>query len=87
MISKTLSAALAIIASPLSAPPPARAGQQKSSASDQSPRVIKLWPSGFQQSFKKISTVDQDANLEARLFSAMRGTALAAASYASANLN
>jgi acetyl esterase/lipase len=46
MISKTLCAALAIIASLLSTPLPARAGQQKSSANDQSPRVIKLWPKG-----------------------------------------
>jgi hypothetical protein len=42
---------------------------------------------GFQKSFKKFSTVDQDASFDARLFSAMRGTALAAGSYASANLN
>lgn len=46
MISKTLCAALTIIASLLFAPLPARGGQQKSSANDQSPRVIKLWPKG-----------------------------------------
>lgn len=46
MISKTLCAALAIIVSALSAPLSAWCGQQKSSAHDQSPRVIKLWPKG-----------------------------------------
>jgi acetyl esterase/lipase len=46
MISKMLCAALTIIASLLLAPLPARGGQQKSSADDQSPRVIKLWPKG-----------------------------------------
>jgi acetyl esterase/lipase len=46
MISKTLCAALTIIASLLFAPIPARGGQQKSSANDQSQRVIKLWPKG-----------------------------------------
>jgi BD-FAE protein len=46
MISKMLCAALTIIVSLLLAPLPARGGQQKSSADDQSPRVIKLWPKG-----------------------------------------
>src|SRR5262245_51699718 len=46
MISKTLCAALAIIAPLLFALLPARAGQQKSSADDPAPRFIKLWPKG-----------------------------------------
>src|SRR5215510_5978997 len=46
MISKMLCAILPIIASLLLAPTAARGGQQKSSANDQSPGVIKLWPKG-----------------------------------------
>ena len=46
MISKMLCAILPLIASLLFATIPARGGQQKSSANDQSPRVIKLWPKG-----------------------------------------
>ena len=60
MISKTLCAALAMIASLLSAPLPARAGQQKSSANDQSPRIIKLWPKGAPG-----ATVDSDEDTPA----------------------
>src|SRR5262245_63265024 len=46
MISKMLCAILPCIASLFFATIPARGGQQKSSANDQSPRVIKLWPKG-----------------------------------------
>jgi acetyl esterase/lipase len=46
MISKTLCAIPSIIASLVFAALPTQGGEQKSSANDQSPPVIKLWPNG-----------------------------------------
>ena len=46
MATKTLCAAALFISLPLIVSSPARANQQKSSANDPAPRVIKLWPKG-----------------------------------------